>query len=218
MKKNLLLSSLLLGSVLIPTGCVTTDVNQPTNTNHSTQSDRTIQPLVVSDEAPIIKESRTIIPVVPVQVIPTQSQGDTYQLQTIQGKTITVKVNKTGFEFPQYAGKVVLLQLFGKKCQYCFKEMPIINKIRKKYGNKLQLIAIQAEEEEMTSTEASSLIKKYNMNYPIIERKVAMDLLVFLTDKYEWMGTLPYLLLIKDDFMQSTNNSYESLIENIDDL
>jgi len=226
MKKNLLLSSLLLGSVLVHTGCVEKDLNPPMNNhfNPSNNTTRIKQPVVVlNSELTVQEESRVIesitpIQVVPEQVTPTQTKEDTYQLPTIKGDMITVKINKTGFEFPQYTGKVVLLQLFGKKCKHCFEEMPIIRKIREKYGDSLQVIAIQAEQEKMTSREASSLISQYHMNYPIIERENAADLLVFLRDKYEWIGTLPYLLLIKDEFMQSTNNSYESLVENIDDL
>jgi thiol-disulfide isomerase/thioredoxin len=142
---------------------------------------------------------------------------ETYQFKTIHGQNITVQITDTGFIFPQYSGKIVLLQLFGKKCKYCFEEMPIINKIRNEYGNKLQVIAIQSEE-KMTPTEASSIVSQHNMNYPIIEKEVAVDLLVFLREKYEWLGTLPYLLLIKDNFMQSTGTSYEKLKENIDDM
>jgi thiol-disulfide isomerase/thioredoxin len=148
---------------------------------------------------------------------PTQTVKETYQFKTIKGQNITVKITDTGFIFPQYSGKVVLLQFFGKKCKYCFEEMPIINRIRSEYGNKLQVIAIQSEE-KMTPVEASSVISQHNMNYPIIEKEVAVDLLVFLREKYEWLGTLPYLLLIKDDFMQSTGTSYETLKENIDDM
>jgi len=209
MKKNLLLSSLLLGSVCIPTGCVEKDFTPKSNNS----------PIKSSTPTPIIIHTEPVVNETPVSVIkaPVQTEGDTYDFKSIQGEKVIVKINKTGFEFPQYAGKIVLLQFFGKKCQYCFKEMPIINKIRQKYGNKLQVIAIQSEE-AMSQEEASAIIETHKMDYPIIEKEEAMDLLVFLRDKYEWLGTLPYLLLIKDNFMQSTGNSYEILTENIDDL
>lgn len=208
MTNNLLLSSLLLGSVLIHTGCMKKDLNPITNSTPIKESNIE-EPIAIN--TPSIKENT------PSTTPPTQTIKETYQFQTIQGQNITVQVTDRGFIFPQYPGEVILLQFFGKTCKHCFEEMPTINKIRDEYGKKLKVIAIQGED-PMTPSESSSLISKFNMNYPIIEKEVAIELMYFLREKYEWIGTLPYLLLIKDDFMQSTGTSYEILKENIDDM
>ena len=219
MKKNLLLSSILLGSVLSHTGCVEKDLNQ--QNNNSPIKSSTPSPLTINsetlNETPIVIKNEHLSNESLSTTQSSQTEENTYYIESIKGKKITVKINKTGFEFPEYRGKIVLLQFFGKKCKHCFHEMPIINKIRNKYGNKLQVIAIQSEE-PMTQEEASSIVNTYNIDYPIIEKEQARDLIVFLRDKYEWLGNLPYLLLIKDDFMQSTRNSYEMITENIDSL
>ena len=120
-----------------------------------------------------------------------------HQLQTVQGPIVTVGERSNGFTFPQYEGKVVLLQIFGKECQFCFEEMPIIRNLNIKYGQQLQVIAIQAQD-PMSKATASNLINRFQMYYPIIERDNASELLFFMRRTYGWNGILPYILLIKN--------------------
>jgi len=172
MKKSLLLSTLLLLG-LLSTGCVP-KTYLPNNT------------------------ATTMQPIRTTQSMPTPITANTYhQLQTIQGPIVTVGERSNGFTFPQYQGKIILLQIFGKECPYCFEEMPTIRNIHAKYGQGLDVIAIQAQD-PMSKNTASRLINQFQMNYPIIERDNASDLLLFMRHTYGWNGILPYTLLIKD--------------------
>jgi len=217
MKKNLLLSSLLVGSIFIHTGCMNK------NFNHTSQT--VIEP-IVPHHAEVMQNTSIETPPISIEIpaitpstisTPSINEENLQQIQTIQGKNIAVKITNTGFEFPEYRGKTVLLQIFGKNCSYCFEEMTVINKIKEEYGTQLQIIAIQGQE-PMSQSEASTLIGRYKMNYPIIEKDNASDLIVFLRDKYEWTGVLPYVLLIKDSSMQYSATDYETLKENINAL
>ena len=153
--------------------------------------------------------------------LPPVSSGSGYQLQSIQGQSISVREQSTGLNFPQYQGKIILLQIFGKQCEYCFKEMPIIQKIQRKYQNKLQIIAIQGQD-KMSSSTSSRLIRKYQMNYPIIERDNARDVLSYIGTTYGWTGVLPFIQIIKNGSTEATfadgGASYSELSEVIGGL
>jgi len=207
MHKKVLLSSILFTS-LLSTGC----------TNSSPLS-------VETQEETIIEETKTPI-ITEIQEpkdtqLPEATTGVSHKLPTVQGDTITIIERSTGFNFPQYEGKIVLLQIFGKNCKYCFKEMPIVNRIKDKYSNNLQVIAVQAED-RMSKAEVSELITMHNMEYPIIDRQHAGDLLIFLRDKYEWAGSLPFLLIIKDGVTERVfkegGASYEDIEEIIEEI
>jgi len=189
-----------------------------------------IEPII--EEMPIEESFNTYPSQVETQAINTpimqentpsiqSSGGAGYQIQTIQGQSIAVKEQSTGLIFPQYQGKVILLQIFGKNCEFCFKEMPIIQKIQQKYRGKLQIIAIQGQERMSRST-ASRLIGKYNMNYPIIERDDAGEILSYIGDNYGWTGVLPFIQIIKDGSTEATfgdgGASYGELSEIIGSL
>jgi len=265
MNKNFTLTSILLTSILLQTGCApkitpiipntssrennaqiytetysqhtpitanTTSVEVIPATTYVTQDtiqyENQIEPIVTQEETfetypseqietPTIDNSVSSMQETPSPV----SSGSGYQIQSINGQSIGVIEQSTGLNFPQYQGKVILLQIFGKNCEYCFEELPIIHKIQSRYQNKLQIIAIQGQE-KMTSSTASRLISKYKMNYPIIERDNAIDLLSYIGTTYNWSGVLPFIQVIKDGVTEATfadgGVSYNELSELIDTL
>jgi thiol-disulfide isomerase/thioredoxin len=130
-------------------------------------------------------------------------QGEVHKLRSIQGKHITIVERKTGFIFPQYKNKVVILQMFGKNCSHCIKEIPVMRKIYQKYRNKLEIIAVQVED-KMTSREAKRLIQKYHIKYPIIPGDDATNLQYNIQSTYGWTGVLPYTLVIRNGLTEFT--------------
>ena len=130
-------------------------------------------------------------------------QGEVHKLRSIQGKNILIIEGKTGFIFPKYKNKVIILQMFGKNCSHCIKEMPIMGRIYQKYRNKLEIIAVQVED-KMTSREAKRLIQKHRIKYPIIPGDDATNLQYNVQSTYGWTGVLPYTLVIKDGVTEFT--------------
>ena len=196
--KKILLSFMLILFTFSINGCLKKDIianpQQPTN-----------QGIIIpipSREAPI--NQNVIISTPSVEMLPRQeiitppsTAGESYQLKTVQGTTIAIQERSNGFVFPQYRNKVVLLQIFGQHCEYCLKEMPTIAQAQQRYAGSLQIVAVQAQE-PMSQSTASMLIQQYQMNYPIIDKEEAIELLYFLQQTYGWTGILPYTLLIKN--------------------
>ncbi len=142
------------------------------------------------------------------------------KFRTVQGQTLTVGKNRTGFTFPDFKGKIILLEVFGQNCHYCLESLPFISKLNSKYHKKLQVIGLQVQE-KMSKLKSNSLIQQFNIDYPIIERDSATNLMITLRDNYEWRGVLPLTLLIKDGVTQEIfkgETSQEELEKAIQEL
>ena len=124
-----------------------------------------------------------------------------HKFQTVQGPKLTIGESHTGFLFPNFKGKIILLEIFGQDCPHCLNELPSINNLFSKYRQRLQVVALQVQE-PMSRGKANSLIRQFNMNYPIIDREEANDLMYGLKKSYEWNGVLPFILLIKNGVTQ----------------
>ncbi len=197
MKKKLLLPSILLTHMLLSTACMQ---KQSTHINSTSNSSSTIQ---TTTSSPSIS-------------------GIAHQLPTIQGDSITIVENgNVGFDFPQYRGKIIIFQIFGKDCEYCIEEMPIINRVKNEFSSRIEVIGIQAQE-RMSPSVASNILRQHNINYPVIEGDDAKDILRFLANTYEWRGNLPYTLLIKNGVTESTfpdgGVGYQELKESIESI
>ena len=145
-------------------------------------------------------------------------------LKSIQGESIPLKIKKGksnySFIFPTFRKKIILLEVFGKDCGYCFTEAKILNKIRNEYKDYIQIISIQVHN-RMSLPEANKIMKDYNIDYPIIEGKDAPGLLFHLEEVYGWKGTLPYILIIDNDIAQFSYrgiSTYLKIKESIDTL
>ncbi len=176
-----------------------------------------------NNSTPEIVESR-VTTTQPSRVVHTPTPpiltGDYQQLQTVQGGLVTLQKRKNGFLFPQYNNRIIILQIFGQECSHCFKEMPIINKVQKNHSKDIQVIALQAQD-KMSKETTSRLIRQFNIDYPIVDKDEAMDLLLFIQNTYGWRGILPYILIIKNgvtEYSFSGEVSHKELNEAVESL
>lgn len=135
--------------------------------------------------------------------VKTSRGGEVHKLRSIQGKPITVIERPNGFIFPQYKNKIVILKMFGKRCPHCIKEIPTFNKLRKRYGGKVEIIAVQVED-RMSSAESSSLIRRHHIHYPLIAGETATNLQYNIQNTYGWTGILPFTMIIKNGVTEFT--------------
>jgi len=214
MTRNLLTVTILM---LFVTGCIPrtpygTAEYEREDVVYTTPTSRPIS----TPRYPVQQQPRYTPPPPPQRNNTVSSSSIRYQkLQTIQGPKLTVGMHPKGFIFPDYQGKVVLLQVFGKECPHCFKEMPIINQLRSKYRDRFQVVAIQAQR-PMSRMESTQLINRFQMYYPIIEKNNANDILYYLKNTYGWQGILPYGLLIKNgviEYSYSGETDPEEIVE-----
>jgi thiol-disulfide isomerase/thioredoxin len=150
----------------------------------------------------------------------TITQGETHTLKSIRGKTIHIIKTPKGYNFPEYKGKVILLEMFGKDCPHCLNQIHSIKKIRNRYKGKLEVIAIQSQD-RMSKFTARNYINKYGIKYPIIEGEDAVNLQRDVQETFKWIGILPYTLIIKNGivgYIHAGEVPYEKLQKDIKEL
>ena len=123
--------------------------------------------------------------------------GEIHKLKSFQGQPITIIERKNGYIFPQFKNKIIILEMFGKNCSHCIKEIPVMNRLRQRYGKKLEIIAIQVDG-EMSPFQAKAFIRRHHIKYPIISGETATNLQYNVQNTYGWTGVLPFIMIIKD--------------------
>jgi thiol-disulfide isomerase/thioredoxin len=215
MYKKLLLPTIGITYMLLSTACVQKEFPSSINTTSIETPDyntpQNITPIELTQNENNYQENSTL-----------SISGKTHQLPTVQGDSITIIENgNIGFDFPQYRGKVIIFEIFGKDCEFCVEEMPIINRIKKEFPTQVEVIAIQGQDRMSPST-ATNLLEEHHINYPIIEGEDATEVLTFLADTYAWRGILPYILLVKDGTTEYTfpdgGVGYQELKESVNSL
>ena len=155
----------------------------------------------------------------PKQVV-TKIGGEIHKLQSIQGKKITIIERPTGYVFPEFKNKIIILEMFGKNCSHCIKEMPIMNRLRRQYQNNLEIVALQVEG-KMSSMQANALLRRHKISYPIISGETATNLQYHVQSTYGWTGILPFIMVIKNgitEFSYRGSVTYDEINNDIRSL
>jgi len=235
LKRKLIKISLLTTIMILNTGCIfglfgeeskTEFIRKTTNfqmNNPTIQTSKKIIPLECNDE----EDSQNSCQKKPIEVqelkrknVVTKTGGEIHKLKSIQGKNITIIERPTGYIFPQFKNKIVILEMFGQNCSHCIKEMPIMHKLRRKYRHKLEIIALQVEG-KMTKHQANRLLKRHRIHYPIIAGQTATNLQYQIQSTYGWTGILPFIMVIKDGVTEFTYRgevSYKEINKDIRSL
>ena len=145
------------------------------------------------------------------------SIGEIHKLKSFQGQPITIIERKNGYIFPQFKNRVVILEMFGKNCSHCLKEIPIMNSLRRKYGKKIEIIAVQVDG-KMSPFQAKAFIRRHHVKYPIISGETATNLQYNVQNTYGWTGVLPFIMVIKNgvtEFSYKGEVSSQELNSNI---
>ena len=152
----------------------------------------------------------------------TKIGGEVHRLKSIQGQKITIVERPTGYVFPEFKNKIIILEMFGKNCSHCIKEMPIMNKLRRKYGHNLEIVALQVEG-KMSPLQANALLRRHKITYPVISGETATNLQYHVQSTYGWTGILPFIMVIKNGVTEFTyrgsvtyneiNNDIRSLLK-----
>ena len=133
----------------------------------------------------------------------TKTGGEVHHLKSIQGHKITVVERSNGYVFPELKNKIVILEMFGKNCSHCIKEMPIMNKLHRQYRNRLEIVALQVEG-KMSTMQANALIRRHKITYPLIPGDTATNLQYHVQNTYGWTGMLPFIMVIKNGVTEFT--------------
>lgn len=129
----------------------------------------------------------------------TPQQPDKPFIMTLKGpgqKTLHIEHLPNGLRVKEYPGKAILFNFFGKHCPWCWKEIPHLVELQKKYKGKLQIIAIQAQR-HMTPQERKEMYQRFGFDYPVYEYEDGDNALFvdYISRRTNWQGGLPFSVL-----------------------
>ena len=66
--------------------------------------------------------------------------SQTYNLKTLDGQNITIKLDDNILTIPEYKNKIILINFWATWCPPCIKEIPIFNELSEKYKDDFVII------------------------------------------------------------------------------
>lgn len=110
------------------------------------------------------------------------------------GKSYQVVAQNDEMKIEGMEGKVVFLELFGLKCPACKELMPNLIKVQEKYPNKLNILAIEVQNNDIDPVNAYK--KAHNINYTTFSNYDIGLMVRYIADNSDWAGAIPFLMVI----------------------
>ena len=120
--------------------------------------------------------------------------GDTFTLNTVDGKTLHVQGTENGLLFKELKGKVVFVEFWGTHCPPCLMSIPHYIDLTKKYGDKMAMVAIEVQ--GTTEAQLKAFAQQKGMNYNIVPQRKAMDFVNYVARRAGWKGSIPFLMIL----------------------
>jgi len=119
-----------------------------------------------------------------------------YNLTTSENISLYAKLTNKGWSFETINNKAVFIVIFGHQCPPCLAEMPSFIEAVKVHGDKLSIVAIEAQ--GLTSAELQDFKLNHGINYTLLSRNNKENGYFFsdIASKLNWKGQLPFLVAI----------------------
>ncbi len=124
-----------------------------------------------------------------------QAAEDSIVLKTIQGKELHIKGTENGLEIKEYTGKVVFLEFWGTHCPPCLISVPNYIELKKTFGDKLAIVAIEVQDTPLD--ELKAFAKSKGINYDVIDYRSAQatGFVDYMARRAGWEGSIPFLMI-----------------------
>ncbi len=119
---------------------------------------------------------------------------NSFEFKTVDNRVLELKTNRKKMIVKGLEKKIIFLKVFGWDCQYCKKEIPQLIHLKKDLGSSFEVIAIEAEKH--TNEESLEYIKKYGINYDIVNGNNQKRFYDYLKSNYGWSGLIPLTIVL----------------------
>jgi thiol-disulfide isomerase/thioredoxin len=120
-----------------------------------------------------------------------------FNFKTINGVEYKLKASEKKIQIDGLEKKLVFLKIFGWDCKYCKKEIPELIKLKGDLGDTFEVIAIEAQQH--SKEESQEYIKKYGINYGIVNGVEQIRFYNYLKAHYGWSGIIPLTIVLGKD-------------------
>ena len=143
--------------------------------------------------------------------------AESINIADTDGNSYTVEATDSELKISGMEGKVVFLEFFGLKCPACKEEMPTLINLQSKYSDKMQVLAIEVQQNDIKPI--NQYKQQHGINYPTFSNYDIGTLVRFIADKSGWDGKIPFMVGIDKDgqvrFTQAGLINEDTLAEKI---
>jgi thiol-disulfide isomerase/thioredoxin len=120
-------------------------------------------------------------------------------LNTISNASLTATIKKNNVQFDQIQNKVVLVNFFATWCPPCKAEIPHLNKLKAKYPNDFEVVAVLLEQHK-SNEDIKAFINEYDVDYIVTHGNSNFT----FADAFGGVKSIPtmYLLSPKGEIVQ----------------
>jgi thiol-disulfide isomerase/thioredoxin len=203
MKAGKLTAALLLGAILLLSGCdtdtltnLTDKIDNPTEKPENPAPAPSPENPAPNPETP--QEPETPPPPPQEEPEAPQEPEQNYELDTtistIDGEQISIKGIGNRINVEGYENKIVIFEVFAWWCPDCKAVIPVLNTIQSHYNGDVTIIAL--ENEGISNDEVQSYVDTNGVNYKAAARENTGSLIPYVKGKGAWRGEVPYLIII----------------------
>ncbi len=125
------------------------------------------------------------------------AKGLSFNIQTVQGKTLKVTELKNGLDFKDYKGKIVLLEFWGTHCPPCLYSINKYKALLNEFKDKVAMVAIEVQ---LTPRDKlKEFANRAKMNYDVVAQDDARDFIRYVAQRAGWSGAIPFLIILDRD-------------------
>ncbi|MBU1667360.1 TlpA family protein disulfide reductase [bacterium] len=137
---------------------------------------------------------KIIITLITLLTLSTNLFAQNMEMTDTEGKRYSVVGTNSELKIEGMEGKVVFLEFFGLKCPACKDAMPHLINIQNKYKDKVQVMAIEVQKNDVAPINAYK--KKHGINYTTFSNYDVGYIVRYIADKSGWNGAIPFLVAI----------------------
>jgi len=137
---------------------------------------------------------KTLLMLIAFLTINTNLTAKNMEMTDTNGTHYTVISGDNQLKIEGMEGKVVFLELFGLKCPACKEAMPHLINLQKRYKDKLQIMAIEVQKNDINPINAYK--KEHDINYITLSNYDVGLVVRHIADKSGWQGEIPFLVAI----------------------
>ena len=146
--------------------------------------------------------------------------AENMEMVDTDGKSYKVVGTDNEIKIEGMEGKVVFLEFFGLKCPGCKKIMPNLINVQEKQKEKLQIMAIEVQKNDVDPI--NTYKQEHGINYITLSNYDVGRVVRYVMEKSGWKGAIPFVVAIDSkgqvQFAQAGVISEEDLSKHVEDF
>ena len=110
------------------------------------------------------------------------------------GQNYKVSAQENDIKIEGMEGKVVFLEFFGLNCPACKEATPHLIALQEKYGDRVQVMAIEVQKNDVDPINAYK--QAHGINYTTFSNFDVGYMTRYIADKSGWGGAIPFTIII----------------------